>query len=442
MNRTRDVFKPQSLLGQCRRYFKETLKEPAPRRRGKISLADSAMAGLAVFHLKYKSLLQFDNDCKIEPQILHNLKTLYQVENVPCDTYMRERLDDVLQSDIQGSLKPVISTMQRSKTLEQWKFFDNKYLIPLDGTGFFTSNEVHCPHCTQKVHNKGKKNEYTSYHHNMLVGTIASPMARQVLPLFYEPIVNTDGAEKNDCELNAGKRWLAGFRRLYPRLPSVIVGDALYANGPFIQGLRKNRCSYILGVTGKGHKHLWDYFWAGEAPDIGEYQTKSKDKTRMISYRWMKDVPLNDTHPDILVTVVYVKETDAKGNIVYVGSWVTDLKVGTNNICQFVKAARCRWKIENETFNTLKNQGYNFEHNFGHGSNYLSNNLAGLMLLSFLIDQVLLTMNLELREALDKWKSKRHLWEKIRSKFFEFFVSSWDALYAGLIRSPPIYLVD
>jgi Transposase DDE domain len=442
MNRTRDIFKPQSLLGQCKEYFTQTLQDSTPRRKAKFSLTDIAMSGLAIFHLKYKSLLQFDHDRLTEPNIRHNLTTLYQIKEAPCDTYMRERLDNVPQADIQGSLKPIIMTLQRSKVLEEWKYLDGKYLIPLDGTGFFTSNEVHCPHCTQKVHNKGKKNEYTSYHHNMLVGTIASPATRQVLPLLYEPIVNADGATKNDCELNAGKRWLSEFRHLYPQLPSIIVGDALYTNGHFIQELAKNRCSYILGVTDKGHKNLLDYFWAGEAPDIGEYKTKSKDKTRTVSYRWMKDVPLNDTHPDILVTVVYVKETDAKGNIVYRGSWVTDLKVEVNNICQFVRAARCRWKIENETFNTLKNQGYNFEHNYGHGNSYLSNNLAGLMLLSFLIDQVLITTNLEFREALEKWKSKCHLWEKIRSKFFEFFVMSWDALYKALVRAPPVFLVD
>ena len=33
---------------------------------------------------------------------------------------------------------------------------------------------------------------------------------------------------------------------------------------------------------------------------------------------------------------------------------------------------RARWKIENETFNTLKNQGYHFEHNYGHGEQHLS----------------------------------------------------------------------
>ena len=44
---------------------------------------------------------------------------------------------------------------------------------------------------------------------------------------------------------------------------------------------------------------------------------------------------------------------------------------------------RARWKIENETFNTLKNQGYHFEHNYGHGYQHLSVVLAMLMLLAF-----------------------------------------------------------
>jgi hypothetical protein len=351
---------------------------------------------------------------------------------------MRERLDDVPPADIQGAMPSLIATMQRSKALEQWKFFDNKYLIPLDGTGFFSSNEIHCAHCTQKVHNKGKKGEYISYHHNMLVGTIAAPDMRQVLPLFYEPIVNADGDTKNDCELNAGKRWLMGFRKSYPQLPSIVVGDALYANGPFIQDLKHNRCSYILGVTDKGHKHLFEHFWAGEGEDIGEYTTtelsKNKKQRSHVSYRWMHTVPLNDTHPDILVTVVYYKVTDEKDKIVYKGSWVTDLEVSSENVHQFVKAARCRWKIENETFNTLKNQGYNFEHNYGHGNNNLSNNLAGLMLLAFLIDQILQTMNLEFKEILNKWQAKYRVWEKIRAKFFDFLISSWDDLYAVLIH--------
>ena len=39
---------------------------------------------------------------------------------------------------------------------------------------------------------------------------------------------------------------------------------------------------------------------------------------------------------------------------------------------------RARWKIENETFNVLKTNGYNLEHNFGHGSQTLASILVVL----------------------------------------------------------------
>ena len=52
-----------------------------------------------------------------------------------------------------------------------------------------------------------------------------------------------------------------------------------------------------------------------------------------------------------------------------------------------VRGGRARWKIENETFNTLKNQGYQFGHNFGHGKQNLSTIFVMLMMLAFLVDQ-------------------------------------------------------
>ena len=53
-----------------------------------------------------------------------------------------------------------------------------------------------------------------------------------------------------------------------------------------------------------------------------------------------------------------------------------------------MRGGRARWKIENETFNTLKNLGYNFEHNYGHGKKYLSTVFGLLMMLAFLLDQI------------------------------------------------------
>lgn len=52
-----------------------------------------------------------------------------------------------------------------------------------------------------------------------------------------------------------------------------------------------------------------------------------------------------------------------------------------------MRGGRARWKIENETFNTLKNQGYNLEHNYGLGEKHLGVVFTMLMMLAFLVDQ-------------------------------------------------------
>ena len=62
-------------------------------------------------------------------------------------------------------------------------------------------------------------------------------------------------------------------------------------------------------------------------------------------------------------------------------SWVTDIPLSEHTLSIVMKGGRARWRIENEVFNTLKNQGYHFEHNFGHGNQHLSNVFAHLMLL-------------------------------------------------------------
>jgi len=98
---------------------------------------------------------------------------------------------------------------------------------------------------------------------------------------------------------------------------------------------------------------------------------------------------------------------------------------------------RSRWKIENETFNTLKNQGYNFDHNFGHGYNGLSNVFAGLMILAFYVDQMLEACNMEFQAARVKYGSRSNLFEKIRSKFLDFMITDFDRLYEVLINGPP-----
>ena len=116
--------------------------------------------------------------------------------------------------------------------------------------------------------------------------------------------------------------------------------------------------------------------------------------------------------------------------------WVTDLDPTTENMKDLVLAGRSRWKIENETFNTLKNQGYEFEHNFGHGYKTLSNLFAGMMLLAFLVDQILFALDLKTKQCLEKKKRLYRLRDIMRMIFFIFCVEDWNMFYQFILAPP------
>ena len=78
------------LLAIARQAFTSV---PDPMSRSQIPLADHLMLGLAMFGLKYASLLQFNNDSRADQATRHNLRTLYGIKQAPCDTFLRERLD-------------------------------------------------------------------------------------------------------------------------------------------------------------------------------------------------------------------------------------------------------------------------------------------------------------------------------------------------------------
>jgi hypothetical protein len=111
-----------------------------------------------------------------------------------------------------------------------------------------------------------------------------------------------------------------------------------------------------------------------------------------------------------------------------------------------MQGARARWRIENETFNTLNNQGYHFEHHFGHGYQHLSVVVAVLRMLAFVVDQVQQLCGPLFQAAWAKWGSKRRLWEKRRALFDDYALDSMEhlfqALYYGFKKSAPILDID
>ena len=402
---------------------------------------DCVLSAFAMFHLKYPSLLQFDNACRDDDKKT-NIKALYGVSTVPCDTTMRERLDPLSIDPINKAIHDVIGVLQRSQSLQDWDFLGTK-LISLDSTGFFSSSSIHCDSCCQKTSKSGQ----VTYHHQMLVGSVVNPSHQQVLPILFEPISKEDGQVKNDCERNAAKRWLNKYRTLYPNMPTTIVEDGLASNAPHIRALQEARCHFILGAKEDDHKFLYEWFSTAEEPDVSEFTEVQGHYNRR--YRFMNNVPLNDSNFDLKVNVLLLDEEE----LPYVTErgkqtrkklsktrwvWITDYALSTETVRTIAKGGRARWKVENETFNTLKNQGYHFEHNYGHGYKNLSNVLAGIMLLAFLFDQILLACNKEMQQAFAKVSSRYgYLWQKVRSLFDEWTIGSLESVYLAVFQPPP-----
>ena len=419
--RLRKTLSAPGLLREVRTGFDRI--EDAVAGRG-LNLTDCLMSGLAIFGLKYASLLQFDRDARHKALIRSNLKSLYGIARAPSDTALRERLDEVDPGVLRRAFKRVFAALQRGKGLEGFTCLGGHYLLSVDGTGYFSSSKVHCDRCCEKRHRDGR----TTYYHQLLGAVLVHPEQREVFPLAPEPILKGDGARKNDCERNAAKRLLADVRREHPHLKLIVVEDALASNGPHIELLKQLDMRFILGAKPGDHAHLFQ--WVETTPGTEVVEMTDADGVRH-RFRYLNGAPLNDANFELEVNFLEYWEFKPNGKERHF-SWVTDLPVDESNVMDLMRAGRARWRIENETFNTLKNQGYNFEHNFGHGENRLSTVFAYLMMLAFLIDQIQQRCCRLFCAAQAKAERPRYFWEQLRALFLQWVLPDWDTLYRSL----------
>jgi Transposase DDE domain len=397
-----------------------------------IALADALMSAFAMFSLKSPSLLAFDRE-----RTEGNLQRVYGMERVPCDTSMREILDPVVPESLRPLYQRVFGALQRGKVLEDMVFVEDHYLVAFDGTGYFSSQQIHCASCLEMHHQNGT----LTYRHQMLGAALIHPDKREVLPLMPEPIIKQDGTTKNDCERSAAKRLIAKLRQDHPHLKLIVTEDSLSSNAPHIEVLQDHQMHYLLGVKEGDHASLFAHVAAAERAGRVSYYDRDDAKTGLRHrFRFVSDVPLNEANADLLVNFLECWEWDQ--DQVQHFSWVTDLRVNKGTVYQLMRGGRARWRIENETFNTLKNQGYHFEHNFGHGYQHLSVVFALLMMLAFLVDQVQQLCCPLFQAVWAKLGSKRRLWERMRALFSDYALDSmrqlFEALFYGIKKTAPV----
>ena len=393
----------------------------------KYSMADAVMSAMAMFNLKDPSLLSFQERRNDE-----NIKSLFRILDVPSDTQMRVILDPLEPDWFRPMFNDAIRQLQRGKALEPYVFHEGCYLLPMDGTGYFSSTKIHCESCLQK---KNSKTGEITYQHQMLGAALVHPDRKQVIPFAPEPIIKQDGDNKNDCERNAGKRLLRKIRDEHPNLKLIVAEDGLASNSPHIRLLKSLDMHFLLGAKPDDHEHLFDEVSKAEAEGRATTLrwTDGAKKEVQCEIRFAHDLPLNKSNAALLVNFLQYTEYASDGSIRKRFSWVTDLTITRDNARHLVRGGRARWKIENETFNTLKNQGYHFEHNFGHGEQNLSVVFAMLMMLAFLVDQTQELCCPLFQAVHKKLGSRRAVWDHLRSHFRHCRVESMQQLYVAIL---------
>ena len=208
-----------------------------------LTVSDALMSAFAMFSLTAPSLLAFD-----QARAEGNLHTIDGMERVPCDTPMRASLDPVSPKVLRPVCKSVLRQLQRGKALEAMTFLDGHSLLALYGTGYFASTTMHCASCLPTVHRNGSM----TYYHQMLGAAMVHPDVRAVIPFILEPILKHDGTEKNDCERNAAKRFIAKLRKDHPHLQCTVTEDSLSSHAPHIEAPPRLRSALYPGCQRRG----------------------------------------------------------------------------------------------------------------------------------------------------------------------------------------------
>jgi hypothetical protein len=393
---------------------------------GQYTMKDIGMAAFSVFFMQNASFLQHQKRLQ-EGQGLSNCQTLFDIEKIPTENHIREHLDGASPAHFDSNFSQAVRMFLAEDNLAAFRRLDGNILIALDGTEYFQSYKIHCSNCSHRV----RKNEKKEYFHTFLGATIVAPGHQHVLPLPPEFITPQDGHDKQDSEPTAAKRWLGKHGQEYADLKPVYLGDDLYSKQPMCEAVLAKGGKFIFVCKPDSHPTISEYL--ASANNILEYTIsvqkgkKNGGKTYTHIYRWSCDIPLRKSADAVIVNWMEMDILDDR---------ITNIPIQQSNVVELVACGRSRWKIENEKFNVLKNNGYNLSHNFGHGKLTLASILVVLNLLAFAFHTVCDFIEQAWQHARTRLHSRRMFFEQMRAATYYFVFPTWDLLMEGLFQPP------
>jgi hypothetical protein len=269
-------------------------------------------------------------------------------------------------AEVQDVVSTMVATLIRRKLLYAERLHDRYYLVAVDGTGFLTYAERHCPQCLTRTHHG-----HTTYYHPVLEAKLVTPTG-WVFSLMTEFIENPgENPTKQDCELKAFYRLMRRLKTRFPRLPICLTLDGLYAGGPTFSLCERYQWKYMVVLQDADIPYINTEFTVLSELEPRQYvrfETGVQFEIKQ-DLRWVNDIAYVDSdNTEHAVSVIQCLETKPVGDQQHKTTafkWVTNFKVtATTSITLANQGGRLRWKIENEGFNVQKNGGYALEHRY------------------------------------------------------------------------------
>jgi len=411
----------------------QAFTDPRKGKNKKYSIVDAALSAFSIFFVQSPSFLEYQRSLQ-QSHGTNNAQTLFGTHQIPSDNQIRTLLDATNPGAVSPMFSYFFNVLDAAGIIAKQRS-EVGLLVAFDGVDYFSSNTIHCENCSTKEHANGT----TSYHHTAVTPVIVKPGSDKVIPLMPEFVSHQDGAEKQDCEINAAKRWLALHGKEFAKRNTVILGDDLYSHEPFCRDLLELGLNFIFVCKPTSHSTTQEWLEylrnSGSIQEFTRHRWTGKRHEKDM-YRYVESVPLRDGKDALMVNWCEITTTDNDGNVLYHNTFVTSLDFKSEDrVVEIVKAGRSRWKIENENNNVLKTKGYHFEHNYGHGKKFLSSLLATLIILAFLVHTVLEWMDDKYRLLREKLPSRQRLFGDIRTLTSYLLFETWDALMNFMLNS-------
>jgi hypothetical protein len=393
----------------------------------KYSNRDGVNSAFAAFFFQFPSLLRYMREME-DKEKRSNVQSLFAVNGIPSENQIRNIADEISPSSISPVFDSTLHVAQHSGVIDEYRVLDGGVLLAIDGLWYFHSQNIHCVRClTKKV--KGKHGEeVTQYYHAALAGALVKPGSNKVLPVAPEIISNKDGAEKQDCELKAGKRWLEAHAEEYTWLKPTLLGDDLYSNRPICEKITEMGWNFIFTCKEESHEWLTETVQNSELHEIRDRKWDPRKKKHIIyTWKYLNDVPIryDERKPYMVNYLSYEIRPEGAKKPSYFNSWATSKVINKKNVAYIAECGRARWKIENEHNNVLKNRGYNLEHNFGHGKEHAADIFFILNLLALQFHTILEYCDIEYQITYSTFPARVAFFEALRVLIRRRYFESW-----------------